>query len=742
MKQFATAAAPAIQRKCACGGDCSSCKRKEERVLQRKAVAPGPVGVPATATSVLHAPGAPLDGATRGMFESRFGRSFADVRVHADTSAARAAQSIDAAAYTAGSHIVFGAGRYEPHSERGRRLLAHELTHVVQQHGAALPAGVGPADDVHEREADRVAERVAFGDSVQVAPRRDRMIRRQTEEAADAAATPDRLIVDDAEQAGAGQLRRQDFLDELHTAICAVADTEMARLGQSTAGCPVLSRWQSFAHRLSAARLETAIRRFVGRGVASAHSAHDLVPLVSRRVAEGIQEWGRSGTVPQIPPELAIGLGRMTLSAGALISGFLGGIHFKANAGGASGLCPFLGLQGGRPLGGDATRMESAFGRSFSGVRVHTDSASASAVARANARAFTVGRDIAFAAGEYQPGTPIGDALLAHELAHVVQQDGAPGDVMMEQDADDAAVGVVTRLWRGAAATPAARGRLKSGLRLQFHRCKNNPPAQSAATQAVAQQQAPPASRTEAALTLACPPTLGNPRWTVVPQPRFQPNGPRCSFTLSRGMARDEEEFALNGMEFHGAIGVAPNCQGRVYFLQFVEMNRVTSGCVVHPYAFCQRRPWGVDTSQPYASGSVIDLAQQSGTVPIRMFDSPGILNISGSSPAKVCYHDRFVSYIVYEPPGGAALQSLGWLSWQVDATAERHGAACPAREEPGCGGWALAPGSSARKTGESFAAGSQSPDRSLDPTLPVNGTGMVVATDCDPSPCPVGSGP
>jgi hypothetical protein len=71
--------------------------------------------------------------------------------------------------------------------------------------------------------------------------------------------------------------------------------------------------------------------------------------------------------------------------------------------------------------------MSSAFGYDFSGVRVHTGTKAASVATELNARAFTVGRDIAFGAGEYQPGTPIGDALIAHELAHVVQQGGAVG---------------------------------------------------------------------------------------------------------------------------------------------------------------------------------------------------------------------------------------------------------------------------------------------------------------------------
>ena len=77
--------------------------------------------------------GQALPAPTRADMEARFGHSFADVRVHADGHAGRAAQALGAQAYTHGPHIVFGAGRLAPHTASGRQLLAHELAHVVQQ---------------------------------------------------------------------------------------------------------------------------------------------------------------------------------------------------------------------------------------------------------------------------------------------------------------------------------------------------------------------------------------------------------------------------------------------------------------------------------------------------------------------------------------------------------------------------------------------------------------------------------
>lgn len=78
-------------------------------------------------------PGTPLDGGARTFMESRFGHDFSGVRVHTDRVAARSAHDLQAHAYTVGRHIYFNENRYDPESLAGKRLLAHELTHVVQQ---------------------------------------------------------------------------------------------------------------------------------------------------------------------------------------------------------------------------------------------------------------------------------------------------------------------------------------------------------------------------------------------------------------------------------------------------------------------------------------------------------------------------------------------------------------------------------------------------------------------------------
>jgi Domain of unknown function (DUF4157) len=112
---------------------------EDGQTLQRKQAgpAPAPAEAPAIVLDVLRSPGEPLDAATRAYFEPRFGRDFGEVRVHRDALAAKSARGLGAAAYTAGNKIVFSDHFYAPSTFIGRRLIAHELTHVLQQHKAA-----------------------------------------------------------------------------------------------------------------------------------------------------------------------------------------------------------------------------------------------------------------------------------------------------------------------------------------------------------------------------------------------------------------------------------------------------------------------------------------------------------------------------------------------------------------------------------------------------------------------------
>ncbi len=174
-----------LQRKCACGahtpggGACASCADKDSGLQAKLAVGPGndpleqeadrvaeqvlamPGGsrvarsppriqrfttsrsehtaetAPASVDRVLRGSGRPLDSATRADMEHRFQHDFSQVRVHTDAAAAESAGDVGARAYTVGRDIVFAAGHFAPRTGEGRRLVAHELTHVVQQAGGS-----------------------------------------------------------------------------------------------------------------------------------------------------------------------------------------------------------------------------------------------------------------------------------------------------------------------------------------------------------------------------------------------------------------------------------------------------------------------------------------------------------------------------------------------------------------------------------------------------------------------------
>lgn len=136
--------------------------------------------------------GRPLPDDVRAFHEARFGHPFADVRVHTDDTAAQAARSLSAKAFTRGNDVVFGQGQWAPHSSAGRRLLAHELAHVVQQRaGTHLSGEHGDDGDVHEQQADRAAALVVQGQSARslfapsraaVSVRRPGAVQREPEE--------------------------------------------------------------------------------------------------------------------------------------------------------------------------------------------------------------------------------------------------------------------------------------------------------------------------------------------------------------------------------------------------------------------------------------------------------------------------------------------------------------------------------------------------------------------------------
>lgn len=166
-----------LQRKCGCGnhimsGSCDNCAKKKGSLQRKSSSGFESAAVPSIVHEVLRSTGQPLDAATRGFMEPRFGQDFSHVRVHTDEKAADSARAVDSLAYTVGRDIVFAAGQYRPATAEGRRLVGHELTHIVQQ-GRSGTTNLSSARleidnprDAAEQEAESVANRLTDTQSI------------------------------------------------------------------------------------------------------------------------------------------------------------------------------------------------------------------------------------------------------------------------------------------------------------------------------------------------------------------------------------------------------------------------------------------------------------------------------------------------------------------------------------------------------------------------------------------------
>ena len=157
-----------LQRKCDnCGkrrspkNDCPACRGKGKRLQRKAAGAQQWPAIPPVVHQVLRSPGVALDADTQSFMGTRFGLDFSRVRIHHDPKAATSAAAVNALAYTVGHHVVFGEGQYRPGSREGRGLLAHELTHVLQQNSAAPDIERLAIDDGEYSAAEAEAERIS-----------------------------------------------------------------------------------------------------------------------------------------------------------------------------------------------------------------------------------------------------------------------------------------------------------------------------------------------------------------------------------------------------------------------------------------------------------------------------------------------------------------------------------------------------------------------------------------------------
>ena len=298
------------------------------------------------------------------------------------------------------------------------------------------------------------------------------------------------IVDDDAEDVGFTQMKKTDFVERTRSAVQAAVSV-VPDVDAEAANAELDKRTQA-ARQQKAARIEADVKAQVP-GAQFAPAAGAYIPMIAAFAAAKAaskEEGSDGGAAATSPPDAAPTVARQVDDgAPRLWSGWDGPLRLKGRDSDARPATKPAELQArmgeGSTLGGAQASMEAAFGTNFSSVRIHTDPAAARTADELGARAFTIGDHIAFGPGEYQPGTVYGDALLAHELAHTIQQRGSANptteaasvqpvadDVQAEEhDADHSAMRVVSRLWSGAAdgaqSIAAALPRLRTGLRLR-----------------------------------------------------------------------------------------------------------------------------------------------------------------------------------------------------------------------------------------------------------------------------------
>lgn len=313
-------------------------------------------------------------------------------------------------------------------------------------------------------------------------------------------------IVQDGDTPKAGQMNQTVFMELLEARTCATVDAALAGMPFSSKACPYIAKAFGRHQSSTPKQLEAVMNRYAPM-TRSAASARHLVLLIQIKIGAAARNWVRTGDLSQIPGDIAAripasvklmakaqravstavdkvkGVGQAIAGGAKKAWAGFKKIFFRAKPGGAQqtrSAPEVVGELGeGRPLeGGVRSKMEGALGGDFSRVRVHSGGTAAQLSSEMNAEAFAVGDHVAFGSGKYKPGTIVGDALLAHELAHVQQQehgalepDQDSDDAAVEQDADRAATGAVASVLTGERQSWGAR--IRSGLSIR--RCGGVP---------------------------------------------------------------------------------------------------------------------------------------------------------------------------------------------------------------------------------------------------------------------------
>ncbi|TNE86684.1 MAG: DUF4157 domain-containing protein [Deltaproteobacteria bacterium] len=309
--------------------------------------------------------GRPLPQNQLERMNAAFDHDFSHVRVHTGGAAAQASAALNAHAFTLGADVFFGAGEWAPGTKAGDRLIAHELTHVVQHDEGRLGGASSGEGDVEVSNPNEAVELEAYGNESRILAaleRVDRMLeaqRAQGEQGLAEAPSVEEPVVDFAEETGV------EFIEEV--AEEAASEVKIAE--------PVVDVAEPTIAEPSVATEAPAVEE----AAADVEAASLDMPAMADR--------------DHAVPADGSAIERIKRSRGQALPGAV------------------------------AQKLGALLGHDFSHVRVHTDGEAAKAADALNARAFALGADVFFGSGEFAPGSEEGQELLAHELTHVKQHD-------------------------------------------------------------------------------------------------------------------------------------------------------------------------------------------------------------------------------------------------------------------------------------------------------------------------------
>ncbi len=243
-------------------------------VVQRRSDAVSGAASPELETEIQRSRGGgqPLADSVRQPMEQAFGFDFSRVKIHADGRADQLNRSIQAKAFTTGQDVFFRQGAYDPGSRGGQELIAHELTHVVQQNSKVI--------------------RRSLNQSI------------QTQEESQSMQSLGRFIVgDDAITLELEQVRKSEFLNVLKQAVNQVSEEVLAEIKQTSTDCPYINYWFNYYEGRDAGHIESAIKRYAPE-TETAKDWKEAVSILANRVRQSFQEHVSYNSLEGIPEEL------------------------------------------------------------------------------------------------------------------------------------------------------------------------------------------------------------------------------------------------------------------------------------------------------------------------------------------------------------------------------------------------------------------------------------------------------